>query len=63
MAITKEQQREKIRQEKPQVFPDKSKTIKRVIGNKLVLLTKKQNKKRNARTHKAPVVFYGHNTK
>jgi hypothetical protein len=44
MGLSKEQQREKLRQEKPQVKPY---AIKRVQGNELLVLTPKENRQLN----------------
>ena len=38
-------------------------TVKRLIGNRVVVLTQKQNKKLNKKKRKPARVIYGHNTK
>jgi len=57
---TREEQRQKHREQQNCSFIASSpKTIKRLKGNKIVELTPKQNRSKNKREHKAPIIFFG----
>ncbi len=63
MGLTKEEQRQKIRERGEQTKPiPKSTLVPTLIGDKVVFVTKRRKKRLNKKHHKPPKIFYGHNT-